>query len=150
MGHSIRTRRTRPRYPAQSLLQTRRTWAIASTDEQGDYPLLRNDGSGPEIGLPGRIFAGSEKLQNRPSDRPLTGRRADFDVFPTRIKRDFHPRSTIAHHKVNANRDLTARGNPMPGLGPSGLTSEYLRFTFYLSMNFMRFGDIHGPKAYKL
>ncbi len=48
------------------------------------YSMLRNNASGPEIGLPGRILAGllPEKHQNRPSGRPKAGRRADFGTFP--------------------------------------------------------------------
>ncbi len=47
------------------------------------YLMLRNSASGPEIGLPGRISTGFSpgEPQNRPS-----GRRADFDVFPIRVR----------------------------------------------------------------
>ncbi len=44
------------------------------------YPVLRNSVSGPEIGFPGMISAGSlaGKHQNRPSGRPKAGRRVAF------------------------------------------------------------------------
>ncbi len=52
------------------------------------YPMLSNNASGLEIGLPAQISAGfySGKSQNRSSGRPSAGRRADFDAFPTGIR----------------------------------------------------------------
>ncbi len=52
------------------------------------YSMLRNNASGPEIGIPDRISAGflSGKHQIRPFGRPKASRRADFDAFPTRIR----------------------------------------------------------------
>ena len=51
-----------------------------------DYFMLRNSASVPDIGLPGGISAGTSQI--RPSGRPLplAGRRADFEVFPIRIR----------------------------------------------------------------
>ncbi len=48
------------------------------------YFLLRNNASGPEISLPGRILAAlpSGKHRNRPSGRPKAGRRAYFGISP--------------------------------------------------------------------
>jgi hypothetical protein len=67
----------------------------------GFHPELRNRASGPEIGLPGQIWAGfkSVKLQSRPSGWPSADRRTDFEAFPTRIrnparKPDLWPGST--------------------------------------------------------
>ncbi len=46
------------------------------------YSMLRNNASGPEIGLPGRILAGLQpgKHRNQPSGRPSAGGRADFAI----------------------------------------------------------------------
>ncbi len=55
---------------------------------KGVHTMLCNSASKPEIGLLGRMSAGlqSGTPQNRPSGRPSAGRRADFDVCPTRIR----------------------------------------------------------------
>ncbi len=52
------------------------------------YSMLCNRDSGPEVVLPGRISTGywPGKPQNRPSDRPKAGRRADCEAFPVRIR----------------------------------------------------------------
>ncbi len=49
-----------------------------------NYPRLRNNASGPEIGLPDQISTGFYlgDPQNRTSGRPSAGRRADFEAFP--------------------------------------------------------------------
>ncbi len=50
--------------------------------------MLRNNASGQEIGLPGRILTGllPGKNPNRPSGRPKAGRRDDFRAFPVAVR----------------------------------------------------------------
>ncbi len=50
--------------------------------------MLRNNASGPKIGLPRRILAGllPGKNRNRPSGRPKAGRRADFGSLPVAVR----------------------------------------------------------------
>ncbi len=50
--------------------------------------MLRNNASGPEIGLPGRILAGllQGKHRNRPSGLPKAGRKADLSSFPEAVR----------------------------------------------------------------
>ena len=52
------------------------------------YFMLRNNASGPQTGLPGRILTGllPGKHQNRPSGRPKAGRGADFGTFPVAVR----------------------------------------------------------------
>ncbi len=52
------------------------------------YSMSRNNGSGPEIGLPGRILAGlvPGKHRHRPSGRPSAGQRTGFSVFPVAVR----------------------------------------------------------------
>ena len=61
------------------------------------YSMLRNSGSGPEIGPPGQILAGLPpgKLRNRPSGRPSAGRRADFGVFPVAVRPKSGPEALL-------------------------------------------------------
>ncbi len=63
-------------------------WAFLGKELQTCYSILRNIASGPEIGLPGRILAGllPGRHQNRPSGRPMAGRRADFGSFPVAVR----------------------------------------------------------------
>ncbi len=51
------------------------------------YSMLRNNASGPEIGLPGRMSAGllPGKHRHGPSGRPKAGRRTDFSAFPVAV-----------------------------------------------------------------
>ncbi len=62
-------------------------------DKHGTYTMLGKTASEPEIGLPVRIPAAfySGKLQKRPSGRPKSGRKADFEAFPTRIRLESGP-----------------------------------------------------------
>ncbi len=50
--------------------------------------MLRNNASGPGIGLPGRILAGllPGKHRNRISGRPSAGRRADVGSLPVAVR----------------------------------------------------------------
>ncbi len=52
------------------------------------YSMFRNNASGPEIGLPGRILAGllPGEHRNQFSDWPKAGRRADFVDFPAAFR----------------------------------------------------------------
>ena len=59
------------------------------------YSTLRNSASGPEIGLPGRIFAGL--LQ--PSGRPKAGRRADFGALPVAVRPKSSPEARFPARK---------------------------------------------------
>ena len=65
------------------------------------YSMLRNNASGPEIGLPGRILAGllPEKHRNRPSGRPSAGRRADFGAFPVAVRPQSGPEGRFTARK---------------------------------------------------
>ncbi len=51
------------------------------------YYMLRNNASGPEIGLPGWILTGllSGKHRKQLSGRPSAGRRANFGAFPVAV-----------------------------------------------------------------
>ncbi len=53
-----------------------------------NYPMLRNNASGPGSSLAGQIAAElhSGKPHNRPSGRPKASRRAAFEALPTRIR----------------------------------------------------------------
>ncbi len=66
------------------------------------YFMLRNSASGPELGLPGRIFAAllPGKHRNRSSGRPSAGRRADFGAFPVAVRLKSGPevRSSVRKH----------------------------------------------------
>jgi hypothetical protein len=64
-----------------------------------DYFMLRNSASVPDIGLPGGISAGTSQI--RPSGRPLplAGRRADFEVFPIRIRLKTRPEARFPDRK---------------------------------------------------
>jgi hypothetical protein len=56
------------------------------------YPGLYNSASGPEIGIPGRMSAGSGKPQNRQK----AVRSADFEAFPIDISAEILPGRPIS------------------------------------------------------
>ncbi len=89
--------------------------------------MLRNNASGPEIGLPGRILAGllPGKHRNRPSRRPSAGRRANLGALPVAVRPKSGPEGrcqTRKHCCVTFNIPLSW-GHPRPGSGRS-LSSE--------------------------
>ncbi len=68
--------------------------------------MLHNSASGPESGFragfrPGRISAGfkSGKPQSRPSGRPSSGRSANFEFFPIRIRLKSNPEARFPGRK---------------------------------------------------
>ena len=65
------------------------------------YSLLRNNASGPEIGLPGRILAGllPGRHRNRPSGRPSAGRRADLGGFAVAVRPKSGPEGRFTARK---------------------------------------------------
>ncbi len=56
------------------------------------HPMLRNNASGPEIGLAGRISAGQPQ-------NPKAGRRADFEALPNRIRPKSGPEARFLARK---------------------------------------------------
>ncbi len=65
---------------------------------QSMHPMLRNNASGPEIGLPGRISAGFWSRELHKSALKA-GRKADFYVFPTRIRPKSSPETRFPARK---------------------------------------------------
>ncbi len=71
------------------------------------YPMLHNNASGPEIGLPGRISAGANLIMSSPAGRQSAGRltlrvsRLDSGRNPAR-KPDFGPEALLRNMKYIA------------------------------------------------
>jgi hypothetical protein len=65
------------------------------------FTMSRNNASGPEIELLGRISAGfySGEPQNRPSGRPKADRRFDVEALPTRIRPKSSPEARCPARK---------------------------------------------------
>ncbi len=82
----------------------------------GGYPMLRNNASGPESGLPAWISDGfsSGKPQTRPSGRPKAGRRADLKVLSFRIwpKSGPEAQSSARKHYCVTKDNSGSRGIP--------------------------------------
>ena len=82
-------------YPADVLMWVGRPFTLSKQGtvsncrpRSGSRCMLCKSASGAEIGLPGQLLAGlqSGRSWNRPSDRPLAGRRAPVGAFPVAVR----------------------------------------------------------------
>ena len=106
--------------------------------------MLRNNASGPEIGLPGWILAGllAGRHRSRPSSRPKAGRRADFGSFPVAVRPKSSPEGRFPareHYRCLRNK-RPSKPCEFIGFGAMDVTKPY---------KLIRFGAIAITKPYK-
>ncbi len=85
--------------------------------------MLRNNASGPDIGLPGRSLAGllPGRHHIRPFGRPSAGRRADFGAFPVAVlPKSGRQGGFPARSQYCATESTVHSSTDVPSQGPRG------------------------------